>query len=261
MGPDGSIWGMPYNASTLLKIQPSTGEVREIGSFPLGGWKWHGGTKSGDYIIGIPSHAESVLLIEPSTEKYWLLGSGYVGKYKWGGAQTDADGMVWAIPSDVDYALRIDPFKRTVERVGPHPDLPDVWRNKWQGGVYSKTTGMIYCIPCDAPKVLVIDSKTCELSLLGSGTGEMQALKKFQGAATDANGIIWALPEAADRILKITPHIAPPKGVNVQSAAAGMEVPVVTNVCHGQTDTMPARLKPKEGGAARAADMSAAGAR
>jgi streptogramin lyase len=279
MGEDGSIWGMPYNASALLKIVPATGEVREVGSFPLGkpldartrdpvsaaslvsplhcltcsarlvpcsrvlgGWKWHGGTRSGPYIVGIPSHAESVLLIDPRTEEYRLLGSGYVGKYKWGGAQTDAEGMVWAIPSDVDYALRIDPFRGEVERVGPHP-LVEAWRNRWQGGVHCKADGRIYCIPCDAERVLVIDPKTRTLSLLGALPTSQH---KFQGAATAADGTIWALPEAADQVLRITPNVSPPKGVSALSGAAGMqvaEVPTVTNVCHGQSDTMPARLK------------------
>ena len=29
---DGSIWGMPYNASAALRIDPASGEVRELGS-------------------------------------------------------------------------------------------------------------------------------------------------------------------------------------------------------------------------------------
>lgn len=264
MGEDGSIWGMPYNASTLLKIVPATGEVREVGSFPLGGWKWHGGTRSGPFIVGIPSHAESVLIIDPRTEEYRLLGEGFVGRYKWGGAQTDADGMVWAIPSDVDYCLRIDPFRHEVERIGPIPPI-GAERNRWQGGVHCKADGRIYCIPCDAERVLVIDPKRRALSLLGELPTSMH---KFQGAATAADGTIWALPEAADRVLRITPSVRPPKGVSALSGAAGMqvaEVPTVTNVCHGQSDTMPARLPGAAGGAYAHAqllphEMSAGGA-
>ena len=57
---DGSIWGMPFNAPAALKIVPSTGEVYEVGNVPIGGYKWHGGARCGEYIVGIPSHSMSV---------------------------------------------------------------------------------------------------------------------------------------------------------------------------------------------------------
>jgi len=66
-GSDGSIWGVPYNASSALRIDPATGAVEEIGDFGPGGWKWHGGARSGDFIIGVPSHAGRVLRINPAT--------------------------------------------------------------------------------------------------------------------------------------------------------------------------------------------------
>ena len=92
---DGSIWGMPFNAPSALKITPETGAIEEVGAFGRGGYKWHGGTRSGAYIVAIPSHALSVLVIETATGKCELLPTGVGGVgYQWGGAVTDAAGML-----------------------------------------------------------------------------------------------------------------------------------------------------------------------
>ena len=123
-GPDGAIYGIPYTANHVLKIVPETQEVIMLGDLSdvSGGWKWHGGTRSGDAIIGIPSHAEAVLKIVPGRngrpDELTLLGGGFKGRYQWGGAVTDNNGIVWAVPSDTDFVLRIDPASNTVARVG-----------------------------------------------------------------------------------------------------------------------------------------------
>ena len=63
--------------------------------------------------------------------------------------------------------------------------------------------GNIYCVPCDATCVLVINPSTMELSTIGEGkipTGR----DKFQGGFTcgkDRN--IYFMPETASVILKI----------------------------------------------------------
>lgn len=209
---DGSIWGMPYNASSLLKIVPSTGEVLELGDFGVGtgepgcetGWKWHGGSRSGEYIIGIPSHAKRVLRIAPGggpggSDRIDQLGGPYEGRYKWGGATTDREGVVWAIPSDVDYALRIDPLRGEVESLHLPADHSAGWKNKWQGGVLG-VDGNVYCIPCDASRVLAILPASRALQLLGQLS---DTKKKFQGGAAAPDGTIWGLPESSEHILRI----------------------------------------------------------
>ena len=107
---DGAIWCMPYNAPTALKIVPESGEVHELGSFPRGGWKWHGGARCGRYIVGIPSHADSVLLIETATETLTLVSTGIMSVprvpgyrgYQWGGGVADGHhegAPIWVVPS------------------------------------------------------------------------------------------------------------------------------------------------------------------
>mmetsp|Transcript_25484 Transcript_25484/g.63061 ORF Transcript_25484/g.63061 Transcript_25484/m.63061 type:complete len:274 (-) Transcript_25484:214-1035(-) len=212
---DGSIWGMPYNAPSALKITPpasagvAEAQIVEVGEFPLGGWKWHGGTRSGEYVIGIPSHASAVLRIHAETNQVALLGAELEvmqGKYKWGGATTDHNGIVWAIPSDADVPLRIVPSTGEVgvvangviaSAIGPE------WKNKWQGGVLG-ADGDVYCIPCDAQQVLAIHTESGTVSLLGNLPA---GKKKFQGGALAPDGTIWGLPESCEHILRITPPL------------------------------------------------------
>ena len=42
-GLDGCIYGMPYTATGVIRIDPRTDSVEILGEYPLGGYKWHGG--------------------------------------------------------------------------------------------------------------------------------------------------------------------------------------------------------------------------
>ena len=191
---------MPYNAPSALKIVPETGEVLEVGSFGSGGWKWHGGLRSGHYIIAIPSHANFVLRIDPATNEVRLFPTGLIGGcYKWAGGVADCDGNVWTVPGDSAYTLKIVPSSGEVTVIGGLPHT----KNKWQNGVCGRD-GNVYCIPCDSPQVLCIHTRTGELSL----HGDLGPLKhKFQGAYQAEDGVIWALPENCEQIMRMLPPL------------------------------------------------------
>eukprot|EP00966_Prymnesium_polylepis_P086408 2000414-Prymnesium_polylepis.1 len=131
---------MPYNAPSALKIVPGTDEVTEVGSFGLGGWKWHGGLRSGRYIIAIPSHADFVLRIETETDGVTLLPTGLIGGcYKWAGGVADGDGNVWTVPGDSAYTLKVVPTTGEVVVIGGLPHM----RNKWQNGVCGRDGNVV----------------------------------------------------------------------------------------------------------------------
>ena len=209
---DGCIWAIPYNASRLLRITPASGAVELVGpDFGVGGWKWHGGVRTGRYILGMPSHAERVLRVNTEDGVVDLIGAPVAGKYKWGGACVDAQGVAWGIPSDTDVVIRIDAERGETRLLGPQVALGEVsdsragerrvsnWRNKWQGAVLG-LDGLIYAIPCDADHVLVIHPRTEQLELLGTLPA---GRKKWQGGYRAPDGGIWGLPESADCVLRI----------------------------------------------------------
>ncbi|KAL3929300.1 MAG: hypothetical protein SGPRY_002017 [Prymnesium sp.] len=143
---DGSIWGIPYNAPRALKIVPETGEVSEVGHFGWQGWKWHGGLRSGRYIIGIPSHSDFVLRIEPACDEVRLLHTGIVGgKYKWAGGVADQQGNVWTVPGDSRYVLK---------KLSLHGELGET-SNKFQGA-YQAVDGTIWALPENCAHVMRI---------------------------------------------------------------------------------------------------------
>ena len=67
LAPDGCIYGLPYAADGVLKIDPV---AQSVSILPLpdevapGGYKWHGGALGPDgNIYGYPAHAERVLKV------------------------------------------------------------------------------------------------------------------------------------------------------------------------------------------------------
>ena len=158
---DGAIWGVPYNAPSALKIVPATGEVLEVGTLAAGGFKWHGGIRSGRYIVGTPSHSTSVLVIDTEENTLTTLDTGLArtGRgYLCGGGVSDDRGNVWCVPSDAPCVVKVTPATGGVRILGGLPP----GKNKWQGGVLGRD-GNVYCIPCDASSVLCIHVHTGEV--------------------------------------------------------------------------------------------------
>ena len=58
-GLDGCIYGMPYTATGVIRIDPRTDSVEILGDYPIGGYKWHGGllAHSTGVIYAFPAHA------------------------------------------------------------------------------------------------------------------------------------------------------------------------------------------------------------
>lgn len=70
------------------------------------------------------------------------------------------------------------------------------------GGVLGQD-GNIYCVPCDAEFVLVINPSTLELTRIGQGAIP-KGRDKFQGGfSCGGDGNIYCIPETSSVILKI----------------------------------------------------------
>ncbi|HNO25308.1 MAG TPA: hypothetical protein PKK94_20180, partial [Leptospiraceae bacterium] len=82
--PNGKIYGIPHNSTTVLVINPAANSASTFGSL-AGGAKWHSGVLApSGKIYGIPASSTSVLVIDPSTDTTYTFGS-LSGTAKWTG--------------------------------------------------------------------------------------------------------------------------------------------------------------------------------
>jgi hypothetical protein len=83
--------------------------------------------------------------------------------------------------------------------------LPPEMKWQWHGGAMGNDKAL-YAIPCNASKVLRVDTETDALTFIGD-LGEHGSLKnKWYGGIKDRNGAIWGIPYCSDKVLKITPE-------------------------------------------------------
>jgi hypothetical protein len=82
IAPNGYIYGTPYNATTVLKINPQNDAITTFGSLSTDSAKWYGSVIAPNgYIYGTPCHATTVLKISLSPAIYKAeLGSPYYNK-------------------------------------------------------------------------------------------------------------------------------------------------------------------------------------
>ncbi len=124
LGDDNAIYGVPYAASGLLRIDANTDTVELIGEdeFGLRKYNWHGGVKAGNgKIYCFPAHNSHVLSVDTTAsasmndnrDRLSLLpihrapyDDDKVTRYKWLGGSLGRDGNVYGMPSDASSILR-----------------------------------------------------------------------------------------------------------------------------------------------------------
>ena len=103
--------------------------VVTLGPLLMGQDKWLGGVSSpcGRFIYGVPGHAKTVLRVTVATGDVDTIGGPYEGKFKWlrgvevpaavCGAEAHPCGLVFALPSNANTVLRIDPATQVVSEL------------------------------------------------------------------------------------------------------------------------------------------------
>eukprot|EP00529_Nitzschia_sp_RCC80_P013098 CAMPEP_0113511318 /NCGR_PEP_ID=MMETSP0014_2-20120614/38646_1 /TAXON_ID=2857 /ORGANISM="Nitzschia sp." /LENGTH=596 /DNA_ID=CAMNT_0000407409 /DNA_START=236 /DNA_END=2026 /DNA_ORIENTATION=+ /assembly_acc=CAM_ASM_000159 len=223
-GDDNCIYGSPYRAAGVLRIDCKTDTAKIIGpNYGVGKYFWHGGIKRNGKIYAHPSHANTVLVIEtndyenPTVSEIPIHRADYdkdtsERTYKWLGGAVGADGHIYCPACDTSAVLKIDVDTDHVTTFG----LTTFDKNKWQGGIMSPRDNCIYCIPADGTKVLRIAT---DPSIQGENPvqllGDLPDQKdKWQGAAIGLDGTLYFIPENGYRVLKVTPPEAPPEIVD-----------------------------------------------
>jgi spore maturation protein SpmB len=206
LGPDGNIYGMPFNVTDILIVNPVAGTAMRsaMGATLTGTGKWLGGVMGQDgKLYGIPADSTDILIIDTvaGTASRSAMGATLTGSGKWRGGVLAPDGKIYGIPFDATDILIIDPVAGTAVRSAMGATLTGT--NKWIGGVLGPN-GKIYGIPCNSTDILVIDpvAGTASRSAMGAtltGTG------KWFGGALGPDGRIYGIPLDSADILIVDP--------------------------------------------------------
>ena len=221
IGDDNAIYGIPYNAAGVLRIDSKTDSAKIIGpNYGCGRYYWHGGIKSNGKIFAHPSHAETVLVIDTTKD----VDEGIISEltihraeydkdtrtnYKWLGGSIGADGNIYCPACDSSAILKINPKTSHCETLG----FAGTDKNKWQGGILGRDN-CIYCIPANGLTVCrIATDKNIEdgknpVQLIGNLSFHKD---KWQGAAKGRDGSLYFIPENGYRVMRVTPPEHPPK--------------------------------------------------
>lgn len=222
VGDDNAVYGIPYRACAVLRIDSLTDTATLIGpNYGIGKYFWHGGIKRLGKIYAHPSHAETVLVIDTREDKRGVISELPIHRadydkdtqknYKWLGGSVGADGNIYCPACDTSSILKIDVERDCCETLG----FAGTAKNKWQGGILGRDN-CIYCIPANGIHVCRIAT---DPNIEGENPvqllGDLPAHKdKWQGAARGNDGSLYFIPENGYRVMRVIPPLEPPKIVD-----------------------------------------------
>ena len=97
LAPNGKIYGIPFNSTTVVEIDPVAQTATTFGSL-TGISKWKGGVLAPNgKIYGIPYSSATVLEIDPVAQTVTTFGS-LTGSGKWAGGILTSNGKIYGIP-------------------------------------------------------------------------------------------------------------------------------------------------------------------
>ena len=143
----------------------------------LGRDKFLGGEVGNGNVYCVPGTARYCLRINTETLQCETVGpflSDVVksslkrNEFKWLRAIRDRNGILWGLPSNANRVIKITPPRGTeaekFEFVGPELCPGTIW--KWHGAQLA-SNGKIYAIPCNALRVLCVNTETGEVKMIG----------------------------------------------------------------------------------------------
>lgn len=211
LGHDNAVYGVPYRAGSVLRIDTETDAAALVGpDFGCDRWNWHGGIQANGSIYAFPSHADTVLKIDTTPKSRGqdctLLPiprapGDTVKNYKWLGGSKGMDGNIYGMPCDASSILKINVETDECTTFGDTGE----GKSKWQGAVLARD-GCVYAIPSYGLHVLRIDTHSTTESNDYQLLGQLPFGKsKWQGGFVGNGGSIYCVPENGYRVLRVTP--------------------------------------------------------
>lgn len=211
LAPNGKIYGIPFDSTSVLIIDPVTNTFDTTTIIGLTGTsKWIGGVLAPNgKIYGIPFNSTSVLIIDPVTNTAnttTITGLGGTGG-NWSGGVLASNGKIYGMPHNSTSVLIIDPVTNTADTT---TITGLTGTNKWVGGVLAQN-GKIYGIPWRSTSVLIIDplatpNPTADTATI---TGLDSSNFKWAGGVLAPDGKIYGIPHSNTTVLIIDPTVTP----------------------------------------------------
>lgn len=203
---NGCIYTIPYNATRVLKFDPSDNSSHMIGN-ELGDdkGKWCCGVLGNGFIYGIPFSSHRILKIDLTHHTTSFVGCDLGnGVLKWMSGAIANDGCMYCMPLSARHILRLDLLTEKTSFIGQ--DLGEgIW--KYSGTVLGDD-GCIYGVPANARQVLKYNPKNGESEFIGCTTQSMcgddgKRGEKWRGGVKALDGNIYGVPYNSDQILCI----------------------------------------------------------
>ncbi|CAE7837401.1 unnamed protein product [Symbiodinium sp. CCMP2592] len=184
VAPNGKLYSPPANGSQVAVLDPDSGTFELIRGVQRRSQKnkWTGIATAGDhYMFCSPGRARAVLVIDSNTHEL---------HYLWDGELFDEAGAVQYVDEDGD----------------PIPDYLAADVQLWSG-IAAAHNSKLYCAPCDADCVLVIDPGNWKLYTLGLNPPcvDSTSANKWSGICLAEDGRLYCAPSCAGSILVIDP--------------------------------------------------------
>jgi hypothetical protein len=202
LAPDNTIYCIPYDSNTILKIIPGINPTYKTSNDIPGLAKYSGGVLAPDgCIYCIPYNSSNILKIIPGDPPTTILYTGVPGTAKHIGGVLGPDGNIYCPPYNSNTILKIIPGTPPIcITFGNIPGTA-----KYSGAVLG-LDGNIYCIPYNSINILKIIPTTIPTY---SVSNNIPGTAKYSGGALAPNGNIYCIPYNSSTVLKIIPGNPP----------------------------------------------------
>lgn len=158
-GEDGFLYGIPANATHVIKFNTTDKSVIQIGPKHEGGWSC--GVRAGNgKIYCAPNNSDQILIINTKDESVAYLNESLPepGHNLWSSGVLAADGNIYFMPAGASKILKVDTNDETVSIVGNElvekNGVHDASSEKFGATIASKDGKIIYGIPFKNKRII-----------------------------------------------------------------------------------------------------------
>lgn len=206
IGSDGRIYCMPYNATAVMIIDPTTDGIQFLdttgivagpgGNLGAGG-KWDGACVYGQYIYGSPSDATDMLKINTAVPSCTRIGSFAVGTSKWAMASLAPNGYLYFFPYFDQRIMKLNPSDDSVSYLSSTIGSTDT-NIKVVGSMIMPNGKILLVISTTSiTNHYILDPSTDTLT-----TFERLSLGNTNGIRLASDGSIYSFPNSASTVLQ-----------------------------------------------------------